>query len=100
MLDRQAAGDGPGSLESLGQLQEKVLATTDPALAQAGRTFFDAISRPVDVGSLTAKESVELGDQVLAQAETGFADLANTCTKLGVTIRIDRQKLAQRRAER
>lgn len=98
MLDRQAAGDGPGSIDALGPLQESILATSDPALKQAGTTFFDAISRPVDVGSLTAKQSSELGDQVLAQAGSGFADLVNACTSAGVEIRIDRQKLAQKPA--
>lgn len=86
MVNRLASGDGPGGLQSLTAIEAATGATDNETLRSAGEAFFASIGAPVDYGSLTVQESVDLGNEVLSQASTHFNGMADECARLGEPI--------------
>jgi len=93
MVDHLSTGESLAAVTTMYGLDEAVAATSNSTLASAGADFFQAISQPVDIGSLTPQESVALGDQVLADAEPALATMLGACTELGLEVQIDLEAL-------
>lgn len=89
IADELAAGEGPDALAGLDELATSVAATDNEELRSGGEQFLDAISEPVDVGSLTVEESVALGDQVLADGGAGLEAMGQECERLGDPVEVD-----------
>lgn len=88
VVDELAAGQGMDALVGLDALRSAVDATSNEALRAGGSQFLDAISRPVDVGSLTVEESVALGDEVLADGGAGLEAMGRECERLGEPVEV------------
>lgn len=88
VADELAAGRGMDALAGLDALRSAVDGTANEALQAGGTQFLDAISRPVDVGSLTVEESVALGDEVLAEGGAGLEAMGRECERLGEPVEV------------
>lgn len=89
MIGHLQVRQGRSALESLDRLQRSAAESRNPQLVDAGKQFFTAIGQPVDTGSLTVRQSVDLGNKVLAEGGAGLAGLINECRSVGYKLSID-----------